>query len=70
MNPYKTDRNPNLEYIVKNTKVNFNINTKKILPILEKSFFTKIGVLNNHGFYEIQGSNIKAKIHPDSVLFL
>jgi hypothetical protein len=47
----------------------FDFDRSTILGILKKSFFNRVATLVGHGEYRVHGSAIRAKIHPESVLF-
>lgn len=69
-NPYHSIKNITMKEIFDNIKINFNFKKKRILKILETSFFQNIAVMNKHGVYKILNNGTKAKIHPESVVFL
>jgi HrpA-like RNA helicase len=68
-NDYISSKNIPLIQALQNVKINFVFDREKIIKILQKSFFTRIAELDNHGEYVINHINMRAKIHPESVIF-
>lgn len=64
------DKNKTAGELLPEIVVNFVFDKTKILNILKRSFFTKIAELTNFGEYRLKNTAVKAKIHPESVVFL
>lgn len=55
--------------LISEVKVNYIFDRTKILNILKRSFFTKIAEMTNFGEYRLKNTAVKAKVHPESVVF-
>lgn len=64
-----TRKNPSPHQALESIIPHFEFDRQGILRVLKKSFFTRLATLVGHGEYSIQGSALRAKIHPESVLF-
>ena len=60
----------NKNEIISKIDVHFTFDKPAIISCLRKSFFNKIAELDSDGFYRIKDTYEKAKLHPESVLFM
>lgn len=62
-------KNQSVGELTSSIKTNFSVDRKRLLFLLKQSFFTKTAELVGFGEYRLRNSQLKVKIHPESVLF-